>query len=216
MIRSERSMLNVLFYVCVCACVRVCVCVCVCSLSRVQLFATLWIIAHQAPLSMRFSKQEYWSRLPCPPPGDLPNPRIEPSSLTSLLHWQVGSLPLAPPGKPLFLCMSLVAQSFPALCDCMDCSLLASSVHGILQARIQEWFAVPSSKESSQPRDQTQVSHILGRFFTIWASRGSPRILEWVAYPFSRGSSRRSRNQTRISFIAGEYFTSSATQEVHV
>ena len=43
-------------------------------LSRVWLFATLWTIAHQAPLSMRFSRQEYWSRLLCPPPGDLPNP----------------------------------------------------------------------------------------------------------------------------------------------
>ena len=48
----------------------------------------------QAPLSMGFSRQEYWSGLPCPPPGELPNPGIEPKSL--LLHWQVGSLPLAP------------------------------------------------------------------------------------------------------------------------
>ena len=45
--------------------------------SHVQLFATLWTIAHQAPLSMDFSRQEYWSGLPCPPPGDLPDPGIE-------------------------------------------------------------------------------------------------------------------------------------------
>ena len=51
--------------------------------SRVRLFATLWTVAHQAPLSMGFSRQEYWSGLPCPPPGDLPNPGIEPSSLMS-------------------------------------------------------------------------------------------------------------------------------------
>ena len=51
--------------------------------SHVQHFETLWTIAHQAPLSMGFSRQEYWSGLPCPPPGDLPNPGIEPASLTS-------------------------------------------------------------------------------------------------------------------------------------
>ena len=44
---------------------------------------------------MGFSRQEYWSGLPCPPPGDLPNPGIK----SHLLHWQAGSLPLAPPGK---------------------------------------------------------------------------------------------------------------------
>ena len=46
--------------------------------SHVQLFATLWAVAHQAPLSMGFSRQEYWSGLPFPPPGDLPNPGIKP------------------------------------------------------------------------------------------------------------------------------------------
>ena len=48
--------------------------------SHVQLYATLWTVARQAPLSMGFSKQEYWSGLPCPPPGDLPDPGIEPVS----------------------------------------------------------------------------------------------------------------------------------------
>ena len=56
-------------------------------------------IALQAPLSLGFSRQECWCGLPCPPPGDLPNPGIELASLC-LLYWQVGSLPLAPPGKP--------------------------------------------------------------------------------------------------------------------
>ena len=67
--------------------------------SCVPLFATLWTVADQAPLSMGFSRQEYWSGLPCPSPGALPDPGIEPASLW-LLHWQVGSLPLVPPGKP--------------------------------------------------------------------------------------------------------------------
>ena len=52
------------------------------SLSRVRLVATSWTVAHQAPLSMGFSRQEYWSGLPLPPPGDLPNPGIKPASLT--------------------------------------------------------------------------------------------------------------------------------------
>ena len=55
---------------------------CVLSLfSHVQLFGTLWTVAFQTLLSMGFSRQEYWRRLPCTPPGDLPNPGIEPASL---------------------------------------------------------------------------------------------------------------------------------------
>ena len=50
--------------------------------SYVRLFATSWAVAHQAPLSMGFSRQEYWSGLPCPPPGDLPDSGIEVASLT--------------------------------------------------------------------------------------------------------------------------------------
>ena len=154
----------------------------------------------------------------------------------------------------------------------MDCSPPGSSVHGILQTRILEWVAMPSSKGSSQPRDQTQVSASLAaRFFTTsatwetheseshsvmsdslrphglyspWNSpgqntgassfsllqgifpsqglnpglascrqilyqlshKGSTRILEWVAYPFSSGSSPP-RNQTGVSCIAGGFFT---------
>ena len=58
-------------------------CLCAQLLGRVQLFTTLWTATHQAPLSMRFPRQEYWSGLPCPPPGDLPDPGIKPASLTS-------------------------------------------------------------------------------------------------------------------------------------
>ena len=61
----------------------------------------------------------------------------------------------------------LVTQLCPTLCDPMDCSLPDSSVHGILQGRILEWAAMPSSRGSSRPRDRTQVSHIVDRFFTI-------------------------------------------------
>ena len=51
--------------------------------SRVRLFATLWTVAYQAPLSIGFSRQEYWSGLPYPAPGDLPDPGIKPVSLTA-------------------------------------------------------------------------------------------------------------------------------------
>ena len=67
--------------------------------SRVRLFVALWTVAHRAPLSMGFSRQEYCSGLPCPPPGDLPNPRIE-SLILASPAMQVASLPTEPPGKP--------------------------------------------------------------------------------------------------------------------
>jgi len=66
---------------------------------------------------------------------------------------------------------SEVAQSCPTLCDHMDCSLSGSSVHGIFQARVLEWIAVSFSRESYRPRNQTGVSCIAGRHFTIWATR---------------------------------------------
>ena len=61
-------------------CVYVCVCTHARTLSCVQLFTMPWTAAHHAPLSVGLSWQEYWSGLPCPPPGDLPEPGIEPTS----------------------------------------------------------------------------------------------------------------------------------------
>ena len=81
---------------------------------------------------MGFSGQEYWSGLPCPPPGDPPNPGITPKCPAL----QADSLPSEPPGKP---------------------------------KRILEWDAMPSSRGSSQRRDQAQVSCIAGRRFTLYA-----------------------------------------------
>ena len=94
-----------------------------------------------------------------------------------------------------------IAQSCPALCNSMD-----YTVHGILQARILEWVAFPFSRRSSQPRDQTQVSHIVGWFFTSWATR------EAQEYPFSSVSSLP-RNRTGVSCIAGRFFTNWAMRE---
>ena len=67
--------------------------------SYIPLFVTLWTVARHAPLQMGFSRQEYWSGLLCPPPEDLLDPGNKPACLMSNLHWQVGSLPLAPPGR---------------------------------------------------------------------------------------------------------------------
>jgi len=116
--------LCVCVFLCVCLCVCVCVCVCVCLcvsvcvlcylmlspnfpdpkikkvkvklLSRVQLFATPWTIAYQASPSLGFSRQEYWSGLPFPSPGDLPNSGIKPGSPTL----EADALTSEPPGKP--------------------------------------------------------------------------------------------------------------------
>ena len=67
------------------------------SLSRVRLFVTPWTVTHQVPQSMEFSRQEYWSGLPFPSPGNLPNPVIEPGSPAL----QADTLPSEPLGKPI-------------------------------------------------------------------------------------------------------------------
>ena len=180
-------------------------------------------VAHQAALSMGFPRQEYWSGLPLPSPGNLPDPGIKPASLVSPTL-QADSLLLSHQGRPasdkcavlclatqssLTLCDPMdcstlgssvygdstskntevgphaflqgifptqglnpglphcrrmpyhlshqgkvkVSQSCLTLCDPTDCSLLGSPVHGILQARIPVWIAVPFSRGPSQPRD---------------------------------------------------------------
>ena len=137
----------------------------------VWLFETPWTVTHQAPLSMEFSRQEYWSGLPFPSPGDLPDPGIEPKSLVPpALGGRFSTT--VPPGKPIYLKL-------------------------IQHSKILEWVAVPFSRRSSQPRDWTQVSHIEDEFFTS-CHKGSPRILEWVAYPLS-GESTQPRNRTGVS-----------------
>ena len=73
----------------------------------------------------------------------------------------------SPPSPVHDTCVrALLLQSCPSLCGLMDCSPPGSSVHRILQARILEWIAMPSSRGSSQPRDRTQVSCITGTYFT--------------------------------------------------
>ena len=132
----------------------------------------------------------------------------------------------------------MLSQSCQTLCNPMDCSLPDSSVHGIVHARKLGWVAIPFSRESSQPRDQAVsnyslflhleeknhptlnesenwklLSHVR-LFETPWTVHGilQARILAWVAFPFSRGSSQP-RDRTQVSHIAGRFFTSWAKRE---
>ena len=95
------------------------------SLSRVRLSATPWTIAHQAPLSMGFSRQEYWSGLPFPSAGDLPDPRIEPRSP----HCRQTFSPLSHQGNPK-RCLIWNSPSYPKLffLSFFPCNLLSEEV----------------------------------------------------------------------------------------
>ena len=93
------------------------------------------------------------------------------------------------------------AQSCPTLCDPMDCSPPGSSVQGISQARKLEWVAISFSRGSYWPRDQTRVSHIAGRRFTIWATREAlkeQKVLPKKIWPLLTFSAAHSKWSTNI------------------
>ena len=98
-----------------------------CSFSHVQLFATPWTTAYQAPLSMGFSRQEYWNGLPFPSPGDLPNPGIEPRSPALQADSTIWATREAQ--RLTLLQFSSVAQSCPTLCNPMNRSTPGLPVH---------------------------------------------------------------------------------------
>ena len=125
-----------------------------------------WTLAHRAPLSVGFPRQEYWSGLPCLPPGVFPTQGWN----LCLLYWQAGPLPLSHRGK----IKMLTTQSCLGLCNPVDCSPPGSSVHRSLQARTLEWVAMPSSRGSSPPRDKVCVAYIGRRVLYHWAT--------WEAY----------------------------------
>ena len=99
----------------------------------------------------------------------------------------------------------LVTQWCPTLCDPMDCSLLGSSVHGILQARILEWVAIFFSRESSWPRDQPLISCIADRFFTIWATREAP--IGWNSCIFLQLISQVLSDRMTVTLATVHYFS---------
>ena len=126
---------------------------CWAMLSHVRIFCDPMFWAHQAPLSMGFSRQEYWSDLPFLSPGDLPGQGMNPC-LLSLPHWQTDSYCWTTQEnisviKIVFSCFNHV-QLF---CDPMVCSPPGSSVHGISQARILEW--IPSAGDLPKPGTET-------------------------------------------------------------
>ena len=88
-----------------------------------------------------------------------------------------------------------VAQSCLTLCDPKDCSLPGSSLHGIFQARILEWVTISFSRGSSQPRNQTQVSCIAGRSFTLWATREALSPLATVILENHNGFSLSNKDE---------------------
>ena len=138
-----------------------------------------------------------------------PKPNPSANSVILLQNRTIIKTLLVPFSVLCVLC--LVAQSCLTLCSLMDCSPPVSSVHGILQTRILDWVAMPSSRGCSWPRDQTHVSCIAGGLYHL-SHKGSPRILEWVACLFSRGTSQP-RNQTRVACIAHVFSTNWATRE---
>ena len=123
-----------------------------------------------------FSRQEYWSRLPFFSSRRSSWPRQGSNLLLlNLLSWQEDSLWLSRLGSPCLIilyinecvCVVLPAQSYLILCDPIDYRPPGSSVHGILQATILEWVAIPFFRWSSWPTIWTQVSCIAGRHFNI-------------------------------------------------
>ena len=102
--------------------------------SCVQLSVTLWTVARQAPLSTGFSRQEYWSGLPCPPPGDLPHLGMDPTSRMSPTL-TVGFFTTSPPRKPI--CMHLSSLSEKAMApysSARACKILWTEEPGRLQS----------------------------------------------------------------------------------
>ena len=128
---------------------------------------------------MEFSRQEYWSELPFPSPGDLPNPGIKPRSPTL----RVDSLPVEPQGKLKntgVSSLSLLQRIFPTQelnWGLLNCRQILYQLSHKGSPRILEWVAYPFSSRSSQPRNRTGLSCISGGFFTNWAIREAPMAL---------------------------------------
>ena len=108
------------------------------SLSRVRLVTTPWTVAFQAPLSMGFSRQEYWSGLPFPLPGELPDPGIEPGSPAL----EANALTSEPPGKPLLLRLLLSRFSRVRLCAAPETAAHQAPL-SLGLSRQEHWSGLP-------------------------------------------------------------------------
>ena len=138
------------------------------SLQSCLTLCDLWTVAHQAPPSMGFSRQEYWSGLPRPPPGTFPTQELNPS-LLGLLHWQADSLPWHHLGSLTYVHMCIIEGLFIVVTSgkaCYRWEEVTLSFYFILFFILCIFL-----KNFSQSGDWTFISCIAGRFFTIWATR---------------------------------------------
>ena len=135
------------------------------SLSRVWLFVTLWTVAYQAPPSMGFSRQEYWSGLPLPSPGDLPDPGIEPGSPA----FQADALPLSHQGNqgPAYSKQSYPNSAFP-------------SSHGLLPSWGLPWW--PCNRYSSLYLYQCLPWVVSSLSWCCWCCQVHNRCLMWLFF----------------------------------
>ena len=137
--------------------------------SHVQLFAMLWTVAHQAPLSMGFSRQEYWNGLPFPPPGDLPRNW---TCVSYLLHWQMCSLPLAPLGSHLvYLHTHCINKVDKEVMPCPNVCICLQGLQYTLWLRFSEdrWLGLPPLRgfpfliplaDPPSPSSNTQITSL--------------------------------------------------------
>ena len=149
------------------------------SLSHVRLFATPWTVARQAPLSMRFSRQECWSGLPFPSPGDLPDPGIEPGSPAL----ESDALTYDPPGKPKStIQFSSVTQACLTLCDPMTRSTPGLPVHHQLPEFTQTHIhRVHDAIQPSHPWSSLLLLPPIPPSITVFSSESTLRM-RWPKY----------------------------------
>ena len=172
-----------------------------------------WVaISFSKLYSLEFLRPEYWGGYPFPSPGDIPNPRIEHRS--PML--QADSLPAEPQGKSKNTgvgTLSLLQGIFPT----------QESGQGLLHCR---WILYQLSYQGSPKVPWSEVKWSEVKVTQLCPTLCDPmdytvhgilqaRILEWIDFPFSRGSSKP-RDQTQVSLIAGRFFTSWAIREAHI
>ena len=171
-----------------------------CLVSQLFLFVMPWTVACQAPLYMGILQARILSALPCPPPGNLPNPMVEPRSPAL----QADSLLSEPPGKPKNTGVgswSLLQGDSPTQesnWGLLHCRQILYCLSHLGSPRILEWAADPFSRGTSQPRNRSGVSCIPGRFWILYrwevespafqADSGS--FTGWVTWEAQRGADK--------------------------
>ena len=184
-----------------------------CMLSRfsqVQLFVTPWTVALQAPLSMGVSKQEYWSGLPRPSPGDISDPHLLSPALAGRENsWEAQISCII----WWYLTYESESESHSVVPDSLP-------LHGLYRpwnsSGQNTWVGILSLLQEIFPAQGSNPGLLHCRWILYQLShKRRPRILGWVAYPFSSRSSWP-RNWTRVSCISGGFFASWAIREAPI